>query len=104
MNPLNLGDVTIDRIVELEGLGYEPTFFFPDATMEGFKEQMDCLIRQIRDAPKAKGAERIYLPGEMEWDKYDKAMREGIELPEDVVASLTGLAEDYDMDIKNLCR
>lgn len=56
MNPLNLGDVTIDRIVELEGLGYEPTFFFPDATMEGFKEQMDWLAPHFWDE-----AENTYI-------------------------------------------
>ncbi len=46
---LDLGDVTIDRLVELEGLGYEPTFFFPDATMAGFEQEMDWLAPHFWD-------------------------------------------------------
>jgi LDH2 family malate/lactate/ureidoglycolate dehydrogenase len=34
--------------------------------IEQFKERVDHLIRFIRNAPRAKGADRIYLPGEME--------------------------------------
>ena len=49
MKQIDLGNVTIDRIVELEGLGYEPTFFFPDATMEGFAGEMDWLAPHFWD-------------------------------------------------------
>jgi ureidoglycolate dehydrogenase (NAD+) len=67
-----------------------------------FKERMDQMIFQIHEAPKARGTERIYLPGEMEWEKRQKALREGIDLPEEVVLSLRGLAEDVGLDIKRL--
>ena len=43
MKRLVLGDVTIDRIVELEGLGYDPSYFFPDSTREGFEQEMGWL-------------------------------------------------------------
>ena len=43
MKPLQLGSVRIDRIVEIEGLGYEPTFFFPESTLEGFQAELDWL-------------------------------------------------------------
>lgn len=46
---LSFGDVTIDRLVEVEGLGYEPTFFFPDATMEGFEQELDWLAPHFWD-------------------------------------------------------
>ena len=49
MRQLNIGDVTIDSLVELEGLGYEPTFFFPEATMEGFAQEMDWLAPDFWD-------------------------------------------------------
>jgi len=62
-----------------------------------FKSRMDTLIRQIRDAPKAKGSDRIWLPGEKEWEYRAKALAEGIALPQDVRASLKGLAEDCGM-------
>jgi ureidoglycolate dehydrogenase (NAD+) len=66
--------------------------FEPIAT---FKRRMDTLVRQIRNAPKAKGAERIYLPGEKEWEYQAKSLADGIDLPADVRASLCGLADDW---------
>jgi LDH2 family malate/lactate/ureidoglycolate dehydrogenase len=67
-----------------------------------FKERIDQTIREIREAPKAAGSERIYLPGEMEWLKREEALEKGIALPEDVVASLRGLGEDLGLDMGNL--
>ena len=69
-----------------------------------FKKQMDALIRQIKNAPKAKGAERIYLPGEMEWDYRKKVLEHGIQLPDHVIIRLKGLAQDYDLDISDLLK
>jgi LDH2 family malate/lactate/ureidoglycolate dehydrogenase len=63
-----------------------------------FKARMDGMIREIHAAPKAKGAERIYLPGEMEWERRTDALTNGIALPADVLASLQGLAEDAGLD------
>jgi len=62
-----------------------------------FKQRMDALIRQIKDAPKAKGVDRIWLPGEKEWEYREKALADGIALPDDVRASLRGLAEDANL-------
>src|SRR6266542_5733320 len=45
--------------------------------VERFKERMDQIIREIRDSEKAAGAERIYLPGEKEWERREKALVEG---------------------------
>jgi len=50
MKHLQVGDVTIDRLVELEGTGYEPTFFFPDATMAGFEGEMGWLLPHFWDS------------------------------------------------------
>ena len=66
--------------------------------LDVFKSRMDGMIREIKSAPLAKNAERIYLPGEIEWDKYDAALAAGIELPPNVVSSLRGLAEDIGLD------
>jgi len=70
--------------------------------IQQFRERMDRLIREIRSAPKAKGADRIYLPGEMEWERRDLALREGLVLPNDVVERLAGVAEDLSMDVRRL--
>ncbi len=63
-----------------------------------FKGRMDGMIREIKAAPLAKGAHRIYLPGEIEWERREAALAGGILLPPDVVASLSGLAEDLALD------
>lgn len=77
-----------------------------DAIMgiDRFKARMDAAIREIRDSPKATGSDRIYLPGEMEWEKRETALREGMLLPEDVWQRLAGLAEDFGLDLAELVR
>jgi len=62
--------------------------------VQNFKARMDKLIRGIKQSPKAKGSERIYLPGEMEWETYDEASKRGILLPPETVANLITLAEE----------
>jgi LDH2 family malate/lactate/ureidoglycolate dehydrogenase len=63
-----------------------------------FRARMDWMIREIKAAPLAKGASRIYLPGEIELERRDDALANGIQLPPDIVASLRGLAADVALD------
>jgi glyoxylase-like metal-dependent hydrolase (beta-lactamase superfamily II) len=49
MTPLHLGPVRIDRIVEIEGLGYEPTFFFPESTLDEFHAELGWLAPHFWD-------------------------------------------------------
>lgn len=67
-----------------------------DAIMpaDQFHERVRRTVDEIRSAPKAKGHERIYLPGEMEWEKRERALRDGIELPGDVATTLRLLATE----------
>ena len=67
--------------------------------IDQFKSRIDHVIDEIRQAPKAKGSERIYLPGDFEWENRERALAEGILLPGDVVASLQGLAADLNFDL-----
>lgn len=69
-----------------------------------FKDRMDRMIRRVRESPKAKGAERIYLPGEMEWEKRDEALKYGIPLPEATIAALTTVATTLDLNVQDLFR
>ena len=62
-----------------------------------FYERIGTMSAEIKRAEMAEGVQ-IFLPGEMEWDKREKALAEGMELPEDVLISLRGLAEDSDLD------
>jgi glyoxylase-like metal-dependent hydrolase (beta-lactamase superfamily II) len=49
VNRLRLGDVTIDRIVELEGPGYDANYFFPDSTPEAWDAEMSWLAPHFYD-------------------------------------------------------
>ncbi len=44
MKTLHFGDVTVDRIVELEAPGFHPGYFLPDATDEAIAAQHDWLL------------------------------------------------------------
>ncbi len=39
-----------------------------------FEERMARMVEELHNAPKAKDAERIFVPGEMEWEKREKAL------------------------------
>jgi ureidoglycolate dehydrogenase (NAD+) len=56
--------------------------------LESFRQRIDAVIADLRGAPKAKGSERVYVPGEIEWGKRADALVNGIPLPELVFASL----------------
>ncbi len=58
-----------------------------------FEARMTQAINEIASAPKADGSDRIYLPGEMEWERYDKAMSEGLILPDDILERMQGLSQ-----------
>jgi len=70
--------------------------------IQSFKERMDCVIGQLRGAPKAKGSDRVYVPGEIEWEKRADALKNGIALPENVFASLYRAGEMVGIDSKLL--
>lgn len=59
-----------------------------------FEERLRRVVEEIRATPLAEGADRIRLPGDLEWDQRDRSRREGIALPEDVRLSVAGVAED----------
>jgi len=53
-----------------------------------FRQRLEAMVEEIHQAPRADGAARLYIPGEMEWERYDHALKDGIALPSDVVSSL----------------
>jgi LDH2 family malate/lactate/ureidoglycolate dehydrogenase len=63
-----------------------------------FARRMEALVDEIHAAPRADGVERLFVPGEMEWERHARAMEEGIALPPDVVASLQKAAEIVGLD------
>ena len=66
--------------------------------IRNFKDRVDTMIRTVRGSPKARNSQRIYLPGEIEWEHREDALKNGIPLPARVLASLYGATEDLGLD------
>ena len=65
-----------------------------------FYERINRVVNELKNGPKAKGKERIFLPGEMEWDKRINAQKTGeIELTDAMAQGLTSLAKKMDLTI-----
>ncbi len=62
--------------------------------LDQFQKRIAELIRQIRQAPRVAGIERLLLPGEREWSHYQEALQHGILLPADVMAPLSQLSQE----------
>ena len=62
--------------------------------LDSYYDRIDELIRRMREAPKAAGVERTYVPGEMEYDSEALSRREGVPLTRMAVENLAGLAGD----------
>jgi ureidoglycolate dehydrogenase (NAD+) len=61
---------------------------------ELFSARMEQMADEIHAAPLAVSSQRIYLPGEKEWEHRAAALANGIPLPPFVLANLRGVAED----------
>ena len=64
---------------------------------EQFKRDMDDLIRRLKNAPKAKGADRIYTHGEKEFEETERLAKQGIPLNSKVVEDLRAIAKQLRM-------
>jgi ureidoglycolate dehydrogenase (NAD+) len=71
----------------------------PAAMASDLPQRVSELIDEIHGAERADGVERIFVPGEMEWERRERALREGIALPSDVVASLRDLQGLVGLDL-----
>jgi LDH2 family malate/lactate/ureidoglycolate dehydrogenase len=66
--------------------------------IDEFKARMDHMIRGIKSTPRSELCERLYLPGEMEWERYDKSLVGGIPLSVEHVARLDDLAAKFGIE------
>jgi len=55
-----------------------PAIFTP---LDEYKTRMELLIKELKGSKLLEGVERIYVPGEIEYEKRDKRLREGIPFP-----------------------
>ena len=62
-----------------------------------FKARVDQLVRELRNSERMPGVERIWLPGEQSHERREENAREGIALPEALLAQLDKVAQDLGM-------
>jgi len=67
--------------------------------LDEFKRDMDDLINRLKNADKAAGATRIYIHGEKEYEKTQERMASGIPLHPKVVATLTQIGRELQVDL-----
>ena len=62
--------------------------------VDEFKATMDDIIRRLKEAPKAEGAERIFIHGEKEFEMEDERRENGVVLHPKVIADLQAIAHE----------
>jgi ureidoglycolate dehydrogenase (NAD+) len=60
---------------------------------DGFYEEIDSSMAEIRALPAADGFDKVRLPGELEWERSQRWKRDGIPLHRDHVRKLEELAQ-----------
>jgi ureidoglycolate dehydrogenase (NAD+) len=66
---------------------------------EEFAKRTEAMAERLRSVPKAKGKDRVFTPGEMEWERHKKAAEDAIALPPDVAEALEGLQKENEISI-----
>ena len=66
--------------------------------LQEFKTAMDELQQLVKGAPKANGADRIYIHGEKEFEAMERNQKEGIPLNHKVAAELRAIARELDLE------
>lgn len=68
--------------------------------VEVYKQRMDKAIREVRNTPRARGVERIYLPGEREHLLAEEYRRDGIPIPKSIWAELQEVGRTFGVDLR----
>jgi len=60
-----------------------------------FAARMELLMRDLRALRPASGVERVFAPGEMEWEAMKASERDGVPVEPEVWKELSTLAQEY---------
>jgi LDH2 family malate/lactate/ureidoglycolate dehydrogenase len=63
--------------------------------LPAFKERMDQALRELRACPPADGSSGVLIPGDIERNERERRLREGIPLPDAVIADFEQLSEEF---------
>lgn len=64
---------------------------------EEFKEKVDSYVEFIKNSEKKAGVEEIFTPGEIEYNRLNTNMEDGIDLKENVYSYLEKIAREYNI-------
>jgi LDH2 family malate/lactate/ureidoglycolate dehydrogenase len=78
-------------------MAINPAFF---GNPEDIKKHFSQYLTELRESPKANGAERIYTHGEKEMLAVEKVKVDGIPVNENTVREMIDMAEYLGMDVK----
>ena len=69
-------------------------------SQEDFNKRISQVINELKNGPKAKGKDKIFLPGEMEWEKREKAVETGVlEITDAIADNLKSLSEKMEITL-----
>ena len=74
-----------------------PVMFIP---IDEFKARMESLIEEVRNSTLLEDTERIYLPGEIEYEKREQRIKKGIPLPASTVETLERFREQAGIETR----
>ena len=67
---------------------------------EEIKEHLSTLLKELRESPKAEGADRIYTHGEKEIEAFSDRMKNGIDVNVNTVREMVELCAFAGLDVK----
>jgi LDH2 family malate/lactate/ureidoglycolate dehydrogenase len=65
--------------------------------LDQFKADMDDTINRLKKVPKIKGADRVYIHGEKEFEEAERRAAKGIPLSPDIEADLMSIAKELNV-------
>jgi LDH2 family malate/lactate/ureidoglycolate dehydrogenase len=66
--------------------------------LTAFNARMEAMIAGLKNAPRARGVEEIFYPGEIEARNNERNLREGLTLPADTLSDLAELAHELGLE------
>ena len=69
-------------------------------SQEDFNKRISQVINELKNGPKAKGKDKIFLPCEMEWEKREKTVETGVlEITDAIADNLKSLSEKMEITL-----
>lgn len=87
-NPENIGHFM---------MAISPSTFY---NYDEFVERVDAYVDYMVNTEKAKGVERIYVPGEIEAEKYAESIKKGVPVREEASDRIMNLCKELNIDIE----